>query len=155
MFPDSSRQIERQLVSVDNIVIGGLQTLTITPRGPPSELQLIRDVKLDDQCITLAAAGEDMYLGTYEGQILKIDKQGQVQVFADIVGYIVGLFIHIHTLLRNKNIMVCFTEEKCRNLIMRASTPAVKCEIITHSLPIYFALLYITSPEPTKIHLAF
>ena len=48
IFPGSHRQIERQLVSVDNIVIGGLQTLTITP--PPTNLQLIREVKIGDNC---------------------------------------------------------------------------------------------------------
>ena len=41
---------------------------------------------------------EDVYVGTEHGKILKIDEQGQVQVFADIGGYIVGLAIHSGTL---------------------------------------------------------
>ena len=79
-------------------MIGGLQTLTITPRGPPTTLQLIREVKIDDDCITVAASGEDVYVGTLQGKILKIDKQGQFQVFANIGGYIVGLVIQSGTL---------------------------------------------------------
>ena len=82
------------MVSVDNIVIGGLQTLTITPQGPPTTLQLIREFKLNDYCITVAASGVDIYVGTVQGKLLKIDNQGQVQVFGNIGGYIVGLVIH-------------------------------------------------------------
>ena len=93
-IPDTNRQIERQLVSVDNIVIGGLQTLTITPQGPPTNLQLIKEVKVDDECITVVASGEDVFIGTKQGKILKIDKQGRFQVFGNIGGYIVGLVIH-------------------------------------------------------------
>ena len=99
LFPDSNREIERQLVTVDNIVIVvGLQSLTITPQGPPTTLQLIREVKLDDDCITVAASGEDVYVGTERGKILKIDKQSQFKVFANIGGYIVGLVIQSGTL---------------------------------------------------------
>ena len=94
----SNREIERQLVKVDNIVIvGGLQSLTITPQGPPTNLQLIREVKLDDYCITVAASGDDVYVGCNSGKILKIDKQGQCEVFAQMTSespVIVGLVIH-------------------------------------------------------------
>ena len=97
-IPDTNRQIERQLVLVDNIKIGGLKTLTITPQGPPTTLQLIREVKLGQECITVTASGEDVYVGTLQGKILKIDKQSQFKVFANIGGYIVGLVIQSGTL---------------------------------------------------------
>ena len=93
-IPDTNRQIERQLVLVDNIKIGGLKTLTITPQGPPTTLQLIREVKLGQECITVTASGEDVYVGTLQGKILKIDKQGQFNVFGNIGGYLVGLVSH-------------------------------------------------------------
>ena len=100
---DPSRQIERQLVSVDNIVIGGLQTLTITPQGPPTAIQLTREIKVecgnewDSGCITVTTYWEDIYVGTGLNGIFKIDGLGQVTKFERPVrsshSYIVGLCI--------------------------------------------------------------
>ena len=48
--------------------------------------------------MTVDAAGEHVYVGTFGGNILKIDKQGQFQVFGNIGGDIVGLAILSGTL---------------------------------------------------------
>ena len=91
-FVDPSIQIERRLVSVDNIVIGGLQT----PKGPPTTLQLFREVKLVGDCIGVAATnGDDIYVGSSNGEILRIDKQGCIELFLTTPSSnIVGLTIH-------------------------------------------------------------
>ena len=77
--------MERKLISVDNIVIGGLQTLTITPQQePPTTLQLIREVKLDYECITMAAHGNDVYVGTEDGKILKVSDKEKIEILENV-----------------------------------------------------------------------
>ena len=94
-FADPSRQIERKLVSVDKIVIGILNT----SQGPPTALQLIRVVKIDGDCITVAANGNDVYVGAMGGTILKMNKLNQFEQFSKVPSSnIVGLTIHSNTL---------------------------------------------------------
>ena len=77
---------------MDNIVIGGLQT----PKGPPTTLQLFREVKLVGDCIGVAATnGDDIYVGSSNGEILRIDKQGCIELFLKTPSSnIGGLTIH-------------------------------------------------------------
>ena len=84
IFLDPHRETERQLVSVNNIVIGGLPALNITPQAPPPNLQPIREVKLDDECITVAAYKSAVFVGTDAGKIQKVDKFGSVWVVGEI-----------------------------------------------------------------------
>ena len=78
-------------------MIGGLKTLTFTPqKGPPTTLQLIREVKLDYECIALAAHGNDVYVGTEDGKILKVDDRENIEILdnvndteSDITGFCV------------------------------------------------------------------
>ena len=94
-FADPSRQIERKLVSVDKIVIGIFQT----SQGPPTAIQLIREVKLDGDCITVAANGNDVYVGASCGKILKMNEMNQFEQFSKVPSSnIVGLTIHGNTL---------------------------------------------------------
>ena len=47
--------------------------------------------------ITVAADGDDFYVGTEHGKVLKVDQHGHLSVFADVRGYIVGMLIHRET----------------------------------------------------------
>ena len=54
-------------------MLGGL------PPDPPRTLQLIREVKVDTDPLTVAVEGEDIYVGTDQGKVLKVDINGEVQ----------------------------------------------------------------------------
>ena len=77
-------------------MIGGLQTLN-PQQGPPTTLQLIREVKLDSECVTLAAHGKDIYVGTCDGKILKADDKENIEIFENVndsESIITGLCAH-------------------------------------------------------------
>ena len=82
-------------MSVNKIVIGILKT----SQGPPTAIQLIREVKLDGDCITVAANCNDVYEGASSGKILKMDELKLFEQFSKVPSFnIGGLTIHDNTL---------------------------------------------------------
>ena len=72
-------------------MIGGL------PPDPPRTLQLIREVKVDTDPLTVAVEGEGIYVGTDQGKVLKVDINGEVRTIksfnAGCYDFVVGICV--------------------------------------------------------------